>query len=77
LIEEVAFPWQWATLRGLLLLPEAHAGKPPRVIMARGASARTLVAIDQYAQVFQRAGMAVLLYDQRNFGRRGRWSLHA
>lgn len=71
MIEEVEFPSQGASLRGLLFRPEARGGKPPLVIMAHGTSATMLMAIDRYAQVFQRAGLAVLLYDHRNFGRSG------
>jgi len=68
----VDFPSQGATLRGRLLLPSTGARRPPVVIMAHGfsATAHGMVA-DQYAAAFCEAGMAVLLYDHRNFGRSG------
>ena len=66
----VEFPSQGATLRGRLFLPSTRARRPPIVIMAHGfsATAHGMVA-DQYAAAFCDAGMAVLLYDHRNFGR--------
>ena len=69
MIKEVEFPSQGAILRGLLFLPEAQAGKLPLVIMAHGTSATMLMVMDKYARVFQLAGLAVLAYDHRNFGR--------
>lgn len=68
----VEFESQAATLRGTLFLPERSGSneerKPPIVIMAHGfsASAHGMVA-DAYAEVFRQAGLAVLLYDHRNF----------
>ena len=66
----VEFPSQGATLRGRLFLPPSAARRPPIVIMAHGfsATAHGMVA-DRYAAAFCEAGMAVLLYDHRNFGR--------
>ena len=68
----VEFPSQGATLRGRLFLPPPGARRPAIVIMAHGFSATAdgMVA-DHYAQVFRDAGLAVLLYDHRNFGRSG------
>jgi len=68
----VEFPSQGATLRGRLFLPAAAADRPAVVIMAHGFSATAdgMVA-DQYAAAFCDAGLAVLLYDHRNFGRSG------
>ena len=39
--------------------------------MAHGTSATISMVTDRYAQVFQDAGFAVLLYDHRNFGDSG------
>ncbi len=58
-------------LRGVLLLPEARNSKPPVVIMAHGTSATIHMVADKYAESFCRAGLAVLLYDHRNFGGSG------
>jgi hypothetical protein len=71
MIKEVEFPSEGATLRGLLFLPEAHRKKPPVILMAHGTSATISMCTDKYADAFCRAGLAVLLYDHRNFGRSG------
>lgn len=69
MIKEVEFLSEGAMLRGLLFLPESQTKKPPLVIMAHGTTATVYMVVDKYAQVFCRAGLAVLLYDHRNFGR--------
>ncbi|MBE0690812.1 MAG: alpha/beta fold hydrolase [Anaerolineae bacterium] len=69
MIKEVAFPSEGVMLRGLLFLPESQTKRPPLVIMAHGFSATVNMVADKYAEAFSRAGMAVLLYDHRNFGR--------
>jgi pimeloyl-ACP methyl ester carboxylesterase len=69
MIKEVAFPSEGAMLRGLLFLPESQSKRPPLVIMAHGTSATVTMVADKYAEAFSRAGLAVLLYDHRNFGR--------
>ncbi len=69
MIKDVAFPSEGATLRGLLFLPESQTKRPPLFIMAHGTSATVTMVADKYAEVFSRAGLAVLLYDHRNFGR--------
>jgi dienelactone hydrolase len=67
MIEQVEFRSQGATLRGLLLRPDSEV-HPPVVIMAHGTSATIHMVADEYAEVFRRNGLAVLLYDHRNFG---------
>ena len=67
MIEHVEFSSENATLRGLLFRPDTGA-PPPVVIMAHGTSATIHMVADDYAEVFRRNGMAVLLYDHRNFG---------
>jgi pimeloyl-ACP methyl ester carboxylesterase len=69
MIKEVEFPSEGATLRGLLFLPKSQIKRPPLVIMAHGTSATVTMVADKYAEVFSRTGLAVLLYDHRNFGR--------
>jgi pimeloyl-ACP methyl ester carboxylesterase len=71
MIKDVEFPSEGAMLRGLLFLPETQPGKPPLVIMAHGTSATVYMVADKYADAFCRSGLAVLLYDHRNFGRSG------
>jgi uncharacterized protein len=68
-IREVEFPSEGAKLRGLVFLPRERRGKPALVIMAHGTSATITMVANSYADVFCRAGLAVLLYDHRNFGR--------
>ena len=65
--ESVEFESQEAVLRGRLYRPPG--GQPLRVVvMAHGFSATITMTAHRYAEVFQQAGLAVLLYDHRNFG---------
>ncbi len=68
MIKEVEFPSEGVTLRGLLFLPESQTERLPLVIMAHGTAATVTMVTDKYAEAFSRAGLAVLLYDHRNFG---------
>ncbi|MFC7028909.1 alpha/beta hydrolase [Halomicroarcula sp. GCM10025710] len=43
----------------------------PLVVMAHGFSATKQMVADRYAEVFTKAGVAVLLYDHRGFGESG------
>ena len=67
MIERVEFHSESATLRGLLLRPDSEL-EPPVVVMAHGTSATIHMVADEYAEVFRRNGLAVLLYDHRNLG---------
>ncbi len=67
---EVEFESQGALLRGRLYR-RVEPGPSPVVVMAHGTSATITMTADRYAEVFQEAGFAVLLYDHRNFGRSG------
>lgn len=67
MFELVAFESQGAQIRGRLYRPENRPCAPV-VVMAHGFSATITMTTDRYAEVFQRAGLAVLLYDHRNFG---------
>lgn len=69
MIKEVEFTSEGVALRGLLYLPESPSRRLPVVIMAHGFSATVTMVTDKYAAAFCRAGLAVLLYDHRNFGR--------
>ena len=66
--KEIKFYSEGVTVRGLLFLPESSGAKPPVVIMAHGTSATIHMVADKYAQQFCEAGLAVLLYDHKNFG---------
>jgi alpha-beta hydrolase superfamily lysophospholipase len=65
----VEFPSEGAILRGRLYSQSKDTKPSPVVVMAHGYSATIngMVA-DRYAEVFNDAGFAVLLYDHRNFG---------
>lgn len=65
----IEFQSEGATLRGRLYSPLSAPNKLPVIIMANGYSAtmQGMVA-DRYAEVFSKAGFAVLLYDHRNLG---------
>lgn len=54
-------------LRGWHYLPEG-AGKHPTIVMAHGFSAVKEMYLDKYAEAFAQAGLASLVYDNRNFG---------
>jgi len=65
----VEFPSEDAILRGRLYLPEVRSGQLPIIVMAHGYSATINgMTADRYAERYVEAGLAVLLYDHRNFG---------
>jgi len=65
---DIVFPGFGGTcLRGWLYLPERPA-PVPGVVMAHGFSAVKEMDLDCFADVFCGAGLAVLVYDHRNFG---------
>jgi uncharacterized protein len=70
MFEVVEFPSEGATLRGRFYRP-VHAAPWPAVVMTHGTTATITMCLDRYAEVFCRAGLAVLLYDHRNFGLSG------
>ena len=70
MFDVVEFPSQGALLRGRFYRPE-RAAPFPVVVMTHGTTATITMALDHYAEVFCRAGLAVLLYDHRNFGLSG------
>jgi pimeloyl-ACP methyl ester carboxylesterase len=62
----IEFPSEGATLRGQLYgCGDANA---PFVVMTHGTSATITMAVDKYAEAFNRGSFNVLLYDHRNFG---------
>jgi dipeptidyl aminopeptidase/acylaminoacyl peptidase len=70
MFEAVEFPSEGVQLRGRFYRPE-RAAPFPTVIMSHGTTATISMALSDYALVFCRAGLAVLLYDHRNFGGSG------
>ncbi len=55
-------------LRGWLYTPERAAGKAPAVVMAHGFSAVKEMYLDRFAEHFCAAGLAAVVFDNRNFG---------
>ncbi len=70
MFEPVKFASEGATLRGRLYKPQRTAPWPT-VAMTHGTTATITMCLDRYAEVFCNAGLAVLLYDHRNFGLSG------
>ena len=66
----VEFESQGAMLRGRLYRPPGTE-PVPIVVMAHGTSATITMTADRYAEAFMARGLAVLLYDHRNFGDSG------
>lgn len=64
----VAFSSQGAMLGGYMLTRADAASRLPVVIMAHGTSATMKMVAIEYARAFAHAGLAVLIYDHRNFG---------
>lgn len=65
---DVAFDADGTTLRGWLYLPDGASAPSAAVVMAHGLSALKEMGLDDYAEVFAAAGLAVLVYDNRNLG---------
>ena len=69
MFKDVEFISQNVTLRGRLYLPGLISKKYPFVVMAHGFTTTiTGMTADKYAEEFQKAGFAVLLYDHRSLG---------
>jgi dienelactone hydrolase len=56
------------TLRGWHYLPDGRSGKVPTIVMAHGFSAVKEMYLDRFAEAFAAAGLAAIVFDNRNFG---------
>lgn len=56
------------TLRGWHYVPDGQQGKFPTIVMAHGFSALKEMYLDRFAEAFAAAGLAALVFDNRNFG---------
>lgn len=56
------------TLRGWHYLPDNLTGKAPTIVMAHGFSAVKEMYLDNFAERFAKAGLAAIVFDNRNFG---------
>src|SRR5271157_4226446 len=59
------------TLKGWHYLPDRLSGKAPTIVMAHGFSAVKEMYLDKFAEAFAAAGLAALVFDNRNFGASG------
>ena len=66
--DDIEFNAEGVTLRGWLYTPDRATGPSPTIVMTHGFSAVKEMYLDRYAEVFANAGMAVLVFDNRNFG---------
>lgn len=55
-------------LRGWHYVPEAAGGPVPTIVMAHGFSAVKEMYLDRFAEAFAEAGLASIVFDNRNFG---------
>jgi uncharacterized protein len=58
-------------LRGWHFVPGGWQGKAPTIVMAHGFSAVKEMYLDRFASAFAEAGLASVLFDNRNFGASG------
>ena len=65
---DIAFNAEGTTLRGWLYTPDSGTGPFPTIVMAHGFSAVKEMYLDSYAEAFASAGLAALVFDNRNFG---------
>ncbi len=65
---DIEFNAEGTTLRGWLYTPDGARGPVPTIVMAHGFSAVKEMYLDAYAEAFVSAGLAALVFDNRNFG---------
>jgi fermentation-respiration switch protein FrsA (DUF1100 family) len=65
---DVQFDADGVTLRGWLYTPDGTSGPVPTVVMSHGFSAVKEMYLDRFGEAFANAGLASLVYDNRNFG---------
>jgi uncharacterized protein len=66
--QEIAFNSDGVTLRGWLYLPDGGEPPFPSVVMAHGFALVKEQGLDRYAEVFAAAGIASVVFDNRNLG---------
>jgi fermentation-respiration switch protein FrsA (DUF1100 family) len=65
---DIEFDAEGVTLRGWFYRPDGARGPLPTVVMAHGFSATKEMYLDAFAERFAAAGLASLVFDNRNFG---------
>lgn len=66
--QDIEFTVQGCTLRGWFYAAEGASGDAPCVVLQHGFSAVKEMHLDDYAEVFARAGLSCLVYDHPGFG---------
>ena len=66
--QDIEFKAEGPRLRGWLYTPDQGSGAYPTVVMAHGFSAVKEMYLDSFAEAFAAAGLAALVFDNRNFG---------
>ena len=66
--QDIEFNAEGTTLRGWLFTPDSGNRPFPTIVMAHGFSAVKEMYLDSYAEIFAQAGLAALVFDNRNFG---------
>ena len=66
--QDVEFQADGPRLRGWLYTPDAGRAPFATVVMAHGFSAVKEMYLDRFAEAFAEAGLAALVFDNRNFG---------
>lgn len=65
---DIEFDAEGTTLRGWFYPAEGASSTAPVIVMAHGLSAVKEMYLDTYAEAFSQAGLAALVFDNRNFG---------
>ena len=65
---DIEFDAEGTTLRGWFYPAEGASSSAPVIVMAHGLSAVKEMYLDEYAEAFSQAGLAALVFDNRNFG---------
>lgn len=65
---DIEFDAEGTTIRGWLYTPDGGGGPHPTIVMAHGYSAVKEMYLDTFAEAFSSAGLAAVVFDNRNFG---------
>ncbi|MFO7559810.1 MAG: alpha/beta hydrolase [Desulfobacterales bacterium] len=66
--KEIPFTCAGETLKAWFFLPEEERAPAPCIVMAHGFGGTKTAGLEPYAEHFQQAGFAVLVFDYRHFG---------
>ena len=67
-VQDIEFNAEGTLLRGWLYQPLTTSRPVPGIVMAHGYNCIKELYLDKYAEVFANIGLAVLAFDNRNFG---------